>query len=154
MQMQRYETLILVSPDITNDEANELEKAFDRKVQEYKGNIISYDRWGKYHLAYQVKHNDYGVYFLVRFEVPATKKEIAVKDVKSLLDLKFNTLVLRYMTSQLSNTASLEYKRPLSLDEKPRDMSLFSKEHRHHHDSMPRVEAMGSETAVSEKIAE
>lgn len=134
MSMQRYEVLILASPEITHDESSELERSIDRKIQEYKGSLISYDRWGKYQLAYPIKHHEYGVYFLARLEVPASKDDLVLKEIKNIFDLKFNTTVMRYVSSKLNNAASLEYKRPLSLEEKPRDVGFFNKDHRGGHD--------------------
>lgn len=135
MNIQRYEALILASPEITHDESGELERSIDRKIQEYKGTLISYDRWGKYQLAYPIKHHEYGVYFLVRLEVPKTNNDLVLKEIKNIFDLKFNTTVMRYVFSHLDETASLEYKRPLSLEEKPRDVGFFNKEGRGGHDS-------------------
>ena len=67
--MMRYELLMLSVPEITLDEAKTLETHLERVIREAKGTIISFDRWGKYRLAYPVKKNDYGVYFLTRFEL-------------------------------------------------------------------------------------
>ena len=130
MQMERYESLILTIPEITNDESSEIEKLLDKKIQTFKGKLITYDRWGKYQLAYPVKGKEYGVYYLARFEIPATKKSEILKEVKSLLDLKFNEIVMRHLISQLDINASLEYKRPTSLEETPKDIDQFLKENR------------------------
>jgi len=130
MQTQRYEALILTIPEITNDESNELEKLLDKKIDEFKGKLISYDRWGKYELAYTIRKNDYGVYYLARFDVPEEKKVEIIKDIKSLFDLKFNEIVVRHVISQLDNEETLEYKRPQSLDETPKDVDQFLKENK------------------------
>jgi len=52
METVRYESLLLVVPEITNDESAEIEKLIDKKIQSFKGTLISYDRWGKYLLSY------------------------------------------------------------------------------------------------------
>jgi len=130
MQTERYESLILTIPEITNDESNELEKLLDKKIQEFKGKLISYDRWGKYQLAYPIKRNDYGVYYLARFDIPEKSKVEVIKEIKSLFDLKFNEIVMRHLISHLDTNAPLEYKRPQSLDETPRDIDQFLKENK------------------------
>jgi ribosomal protein S6 len=130
MQMQRYEALVLTIPEITNDEAAELEKTIEKKLLEYKSKLVMYDRWGKYFLAYPVKKNEYGIYFLARFDIPDTKKEVVVKELKSLFDLKFNAVVMRYVICNIANDAPLTYKRPQSLDETPKDVDQFLKENK------------------------
>ena len=59
---------MLTVPEITADETKSIEQQFDRVVADKKGTMVSFERWGKYRLAYPVKKNDYGVYFLARFE--------------------------------------------------------------------------------------
>jgi len=130
MQTQRYEALILTVPEITNDEAAELEKSVEKRLLEHNGKLVTYDRWGKFLLAYQVKKNEYGIYFLARFDVPATKKDEAIKELKSLFDLKFNAVVMRYLVSNLANDGVLTYKRPQSLEETPKDVDQFLKENK------------------------
>lgn len=121
--VSRYEMLILTTPEITQDEMSELEKLFDKKVQEYKGKLISFDKWGKFQLAYPVRKNDYGVYFLVRFELSEQTAHV-IKELRTLLGLKFNTCVMRYLVNQLAPDAVLEYRRPQSLEETPRDVEF------------------------------
>lgn len=130
MQTERYEALILTIPEITNDEAGEIEKLLDKKIQSVKGKLISYDRWGKYQLAYRVKNNSYGVYYLARFDFPENKKDEALKELKNLFELKFNEVIMRFLLSHLDSNAPLEYKRPQSLDETPRDVDQFLKDNK------------------------
>ena len=130
MQTERYEALILTIPEITNDESGEIEKQLDKKIQQFKGKLLSYDRWGKYQLAYPVKNNEYGVYFLSRFDVPQEKKDEVLKELKSLFDLKFNEIVMRHLVSHLDTEAPLDYKRPQSLEETPKDVDQFLKENK------------------------
>ncbi|HBR70586.1 TPA: 30S ribosomal protein S6 [Candidatus Dependentiae bacterium] len=130
MPNERYEALILTIPEVTNDEAGEIEKLLDKKVQSLKGKLLSYDRWGKYQLAYPIKKNSYGVYYLARFDFPEAKKDDAIKEIKNLFDLKFNEVVMRYLLSHLGSNTSLEYKRPQSLDETPKDVDQFLKDNK------------------------
>lgn len=129
--LRRYETLMLTVPEITQDETKKLEKEFDRIVAEVKGTTLSFERWGKYHLAYPVQKNEYGVYFLVRYEVP---EGTTVQDeIKSLFTIKVNTFVMRSVTTLLDPKAPLAYQRPKSLEESPGtrgDVKDFLKEHK------------------------
>lgn len=125
--VSRYEVLILTVPEITADESKNIETQFDRVIKEAKGTVISFEKWGKYKLAYPIRRNDYGIYFLARFEV----EHAQVESVKSLLALKFYELIMRHMILQLDPKQSLEYQKPPSLEDAPsRDVNTFLKENR------------------------
>lgn len=127
--MNRYETLILAVPEITSDEATAFEKQLDKTVSDAKGSVISYERWGKYRLAYPVQGNDYGVYYLMRFEVEDPNKETLLEALKTLFSVKYVELIMRNMVVRLDPHASLDYKRPESLEEVPtKDIDTFLKE--------------------------
>ena len=127
--MHRYELLMLTVPEITEDEAKSLETNIDKLLKEAKGTIISFEKWGKYRLAYPVRKNEYGVYFLARFEVD--EPHPILDDIKSLFIVKLNEIVMRPMISALDPKESLAYHRPPSLEETPaRDVDSFLKEHK------------------------
>lgn len=129
--MQRYEVLILAIPEITSDETATLEKEFQKTVQQYAGSVISYERWGKLRLAYPIKRNEYGIYFLSRFEVSEEHKNEMLDAIKALFAVKFNHLVARFMTCKLDNQASLEYQRPDSVEDVPtRDVGQFLRDNK------------------------
>jgi ribosomal protein S6 len=126
--MIRYETLVLASPEITADETSQLETSFERILNDHKASLISFERWGKYRLAYPVAGNDYGVYFLARFEVIDHVQEL-LNEVQTLMKVKLNEIVMRYVTCRLDSRAPLAYNRPESLEEIPtRDVESFIKE--------------------------
>lgn len=112
----RYEALLLTNPAITQDEAKNIESLFERVVKDNKGSMISFEKWGKYRLAFPVNKNDYGIYFLARFE---TDNKKTVDDLKTLMAVKLNDLVMRDMISALEPKQSLIYNRPQSLEEAP-----------------------------------
>ncbi len=117
--MMRYEVLFLAVPTITSDEAAALELQCTTLIKDHKAFLISFERWGKYYLAYQVRKNDYGVYFLVRFEVEDKEKQPLLNALKSFFAVKYNELVMRHVITTLGENGSLEYHRPESLDSAP-----------------------------------
>ena len=125
--MFRYEVLFLTVPEITKDESEAIKAHFTKVIRAHKGTMLSFDRWGKYRLAYPVNKNEYGVYFLTRFEVEADQKESLLADVKNIFVFKFNTLIPKYIIERLNPTASLEYRRPESLEDSPQDVDSFLK---------------------------
>lgn len=127
--MLRYEVLLLTVPEITEDEVKSLQSSLNQLIKKAKGSIISFERWGKYKLAYPVKKNEYGVYFLLRFEVEGDSS--LLDEIKELGAIKLHDLIMRMMISTLDPHQSLAYHRAPSLEETPiRDVSSFLKEHK------------------------
>ena len=125
--MRQYEALLLTVPEITGDEVKNLETQLDKTVKAGTGSTISFERWGKYRLAYDVNKNDYGVFFLTRFELPTGTK--ALEDMKHLFKVKLNNVIMRDMISVLDPKRPLTYQRPRSLEEAPaREAEGFAKE--------------------------
>lgn len=125
-----YETLILVVPEITNDETKQLEKQFDTILQKHKCAKISFERWGKYKLAQPVNKNNYGVYFLTRYEVDQEHMAALLSDLSDYLKLKVANIVMRFMNSVLDAKKGLEYIKPMPLDETTRDIDKFLKDNK------------------------
>ena len=124
--MDRYEILILTIPELTKDEESSLEDQLEKFINDHKGSIISFDRWGKYRLAYPVRNNDYGVYFLMRFDVDNSKDFL--KELRNLFYIKFNEMVMRHIVTRLKKDQSLEYKKPPSLEDTPKKhIGMFEK---------------------------
>lgn len=125
--MRQYEALLLTVPEITGDETKHLETQLDKAVKAGTGSIVSFERWGKYKLAYEINKNDYGVFFLTRFELPTGTKTL--DDMKHLFKVKLNNVIMRDMISVLDPKRPLAYQRPRSLEEAPaREAEGFSKD--------------------------
>ena len=115
--LSRYELLMLATPEITQDETKELEKQLTNLIKNRNGSVISFDRWGKYRLAYPVKKSEYGVYFLIRFDVQNV--ENLNQEIHSLIRVRFDNIIVREVLTVLEEQSSLDYKRPRSLEEAP-----------------------------------
>jgi len=124
--MDRYEILILTIPELTKDEESSLENQVEKFINAHKGSIITFDRWGKYRLSYPVRNNDYGVYFLMRFDVDNDKDFL--KELQTMFYVKFNDIVMRHVVTRLKKDQPLEYKKPPSLEDVPKKrISMFEK---------------------------
>lgn len=128
--MVRYEILLLTIPEITEDEIKGIESQVQGVLRGAKGTLVSFERWGKYKLCYPVKKNEYGVYFLVRFELPSESSEI-LNEIKAFINVKFYDLIMRSMFTVLDPKQSLVYQRPTSLEETPRRESGFLRPSKH-----------------------
>lgn len=125
--MTRYEVLFLTVPEITGDEISTIEKNVEQEIKKTKGSLLSFERWGKCRLAYPIRHHEYGVYFLVRFESEANQKML--QDLNRVFTVRYNESVMRTIIHRLNNNQSLEYKRPESVEEAPtRDVDSFLRE--------------------------
>lgn len=132
----RYEVLMLAVPEITIDESTRLESQLRDVVKDSEGSLISFERWGKYRLSYPIQRNEYGVYFLARFEGDSAIIQQLLKNVRALLTLKYNEIVMRFLISRLNRSASLEYQRPESLEDVPGKITdSLLREHRVEHES-------------------
>ena len=146
--MTRYEALLLTVPELTADEAKSIEQNINKLVESHKGTIISFERWGKYRLAYPVKKNDYGIYFLARFE--ANEVNPLINEVKTLLQVKLHELIMRSMVTNLEEQESLMYQRPPSLEEgSTREVGSFFKENSKS-DSMLSADALSDDDSEKE----
>ena len=111
--MKRYETLILTVPEITKDECSWLELEVNKLVNRGKGSLISFDKWGKYRLAFPIRKNDYGVYFLMRFEANDDSHIELLKETDTFFKVKALDVVMRTLTTVLDPKKSLEYQKEL-----------------------------------------
>lgn len=128
--MLLYESLILCVPEITNDEVKQVEKQLDTIFQKNRAAKVSFERWGKYKLAQPVNKNNYGVYFLTRYEVAQENMETLLAELSEYLTLKAANVVMRFMNSVLDSRKGLSYIKPAPLDESARDIDKFLKDNK------------------------
>ena len=121
---------MLTIPEVTEDEIKGIESQLQGVLRGVKGTLVSFERWGKYRLCYPVKKNEYGVYFLVRFELPVEAMNI-LDELKALINVKFYDIIMRSMFSVLDPKQSLVYQRPTSLEEAPRREGSFLRPSKH-----------------------
>jgi ribosomal protein S6 len=124
--LRQYEALLLTVPEITGDETKNMETQLDKTVKANSGSTISFERWGKYKLAYEINKSDYGVFFLIRFETSQATQ--LINDIKALFKVKLNNIVMRDMISVLDPKQPLTYQRPRSLEEAPTREEGFTRE--------------------------
>jgi small subunit ribosomal protein S6 len=114
--MLRYETLLLGKTEMTEDDIAMLERSFDKIISDAQGKLSSFDKWGKYRLAFQVDKNTHGVYILIRYEIPLNSASSAIKHLDEFLKIKCDELVLRHVNKRLKSNSSNAYVKPEPLD--------------------------------------
>ena len=65
--MQRYEIVAIVLADVNDEDITALIDRSQAIITDRKGAIAKVDKWGKRHLAYEIKKQKDGYYFLIDF---------------------------------------------------------------------------------------
>lgn len=100
--MKRYETIVIIDPDLSKEaEAPVFERVNDL-IPQYKGFLIETDDWGTKKLAYEIKKKSRGHY--VRFDFCGDGTLIQEMERFFRIDDK----ILKFMTVLLDNAADLD----------------------------------------------
>lgn len=156
---QRYETLLLARTEITDDEQDTLKKAIESFAAESGGSLESFDRWGKYRLSYPVRKNEYGIYFLARYNADKVKKGVIVSQLDTFLKIKCNEFIMRSVTTILADNAPAAYEKPESIDSvgRPADIENLLKDNKietllHSVDASEDSETLYDEDMIDEAV--
>lgn len=93
--MALYENVFILRQDLSPTQAEALCKTYMDLVHEHKGKVVSHEYWGLRQMAYIIKKNRRGHYFL--FNLDASTE--AVKEMERQMGLNEN--VLRFLTIRL-----------------------------------------------------
>lgn len=100
--MRRYETIVIVDPDLSEPDRNQrFDKIIDL-INQMKGALIEKDDWGNKRLAYEIRKKTRGYY--MRFDFCGTGELVAELERNCRIDDKF----LKYMTIILQDKADPE----------------------------------------------
>ncbi|MBW2621460.1 MAG: 30S ribosomal protein S6 [Deltaproteobacteria bacterium] len=112
MKIRRYETLFLLNSDISEEEITEIQKKCTDVIDQMHGRLLSLNNWGYRQLAYEIKGQNRGFYFLMDC---AGQPEI-LAEVERLMGL--DERVFRFMTIVLEKIFDEEkYERVLAKKE-------------------------------------
>lgn len=67
MNQRRYETLFLLHPDLSEEEIKKIEEKCVNIINETQGKLLKLDEWGYRKLAYEIKGQTRGFYFLLDY---------------------------------------------------------------------------------------
>ena len=65
--MQRYEVIAIVLANVSDEDITALIERSQTIITDRKGVVAKIDKWGKRHLAYEIKKQKDGYYFLIDF---------------------------------------------------------------------------------------
>jgi len=148
--MKHYETLMLLPVSATTNDLALIEKQFRALTKAAGGTVATFDKWGRYRLAYPINKQEYGVYILTRYEV--TDVQSFFKKLEAFLKIKCVDTVMRYVHVNLTAT---QYAEPYI---KPEAMENASgregREHRPRTGFAPSAhEPVASEAVVAEEAS-
>ncbi len=94
--LNKYETVFILTPVLSDDQAKETVKKFKDFIKENKGKVTHDEDWGLKKLAYPIQKKSTGFYYLLEFE--ATGDTIRPMEVA----FKRDERVLRFLTTRMS----------------------------------------------------
>lgn len=113
--MQQYETVVILTPLLSEEVAKEVIAKFKNILTENGAEIIHEDNWGLKKLAYPIEKKTTGFYHLTEFKAPG--------EIISKLELEYkrDERVMRFLTISLDKHAIAynEKKRSGAFNKKP-----------------------------------
>lgn len=97
---KRYETVFILTPVLSEDQAKEAAKKFKKVLTDLGAKIVHEENWGLKKLAYPIQKKSTGFYHLVEFTGKGT--EITELEVQ----FKRDERVLRFLTIALDKHAA------------------------------------------------
>lgn len=94
--MYHYETVFILTPVLSEDQAKEAVGKFRKLVKEFGGSLIHEESWGLRKLAYQIQKKSTGHYHLFEY---TSKEGNVVADLE--VAFKRDERVLRFLTVAL-----------------------------------------------------
>ena len=93
--MNRYETVFILTPVLSEEQAKEAVEKFKSDIKAGKGKVTHDESWGLRKLAYPIQKKTTGFYFMVEFEAEG-------KIIQKLeTDLKRDERVMRFLTVKM-----------------------------------------------------
>ncbi|MCX5854735.1 MAG: 30S ribosomal protein S6 [Deltaproteobacteria bacterium] len=90
--MRRYEILYIAHADSSDDELNEHVERYKAIITNSKGIVVKIDKWGMRKLAYEIRKQTKGIYFLMDFAGEST----TVPELER--NLKIDDRILKFLT--------------------------------------------------------
>jgi small subunit ribosomal protein S6 len=100
--MRRYETFIIIDPDLSDEERSPIFEKVKDLIQQEECLLVMLDEWGARKLAYEIKKKSRGYY--VRLDYCGTGK--LVNEMERFF--RIDDRVMKYMTVLLDKYADIE----------------------------------------------
>ena len=96
---KRYETVFILTPVLSDDQAKEAAKKIKKTITDLGGKVVNEENWGLKKLAYPIQKKNTGFYFLFEFQ--------AETDLISKLEVEYkrDERIMRFLTVALDKHA-------------------------------------------------
>jgi small subunit ribosomal protein S6 len=96
-----YETVVILNPSITDDEAKAVIDKLTEIVTTAGGEMLKVDVWGKRKLAYEMNKQKMGSYFLLIYKAPSAgiKK---LEEYFKVLDVVLKFMIVKLGVKQIA----------------------------------------------------
>ena len=147
--MRRYETFIILDPDISEDQRSVVLQRTSEVIQQQNGFLAFIDEWGARQLAYEIKKKARGYY--VRFDFCGTGAVVTEIERNYRIDDR----VLKYMTVLTDESPNLEsVKEEIAIAESEKAKAKEQAEAREQAAAKARAEAASQSKAESQPEAQ
>ena len=102
--MNKFETVLLISPDISTSDKNKLNKDFTKLINDNSGKIIDSEDWGLRDLSYKIGSYNKAFYNFMQIEIDGSKIENLKKNLSQ------NESFIRHMFIKVNNHQELPTK--------------------------------------------
>ena len=93
--MNRYETVFIMTPVLSDEQVAEAVKKFKDQIKELGGKLIHEESWGLKKLAYPIQKKSTGFYHLFEFEASGE----AVEPFE--VEMKRDERIMRFLTTRM-----------------------------------------------------
>jgi small subunit ribosomal protein S6 len=93
--MNSYETVFILTPVLSEDQAKEAVQKFEAEIKSFGGKVKHSESWGLRKLAYPIQKKSTGFYFLIEFQ--AEGPVIATYE----LMMKRDERIMRFLTVKM-----------------------------------------------------
>jgi small subunit ribosomal protein S6 len=97
---KHYETVFILTPVLSDDQAKEAAKKFKTAITELGGKIVNEEHWGLKKLAYPIQKKTTGFYHLIQF---TNEQEGLINTLE--ITFKRDERILRFLTVSLDKHA-------------------------------------------------
>ena len=102
--MNKFEAVILLSPDLSSTDLKKQEDFFKKQLIELSGAIVSQEDWGIRNLSYKIKNFKKAFYKFYQLEIDGSKIQNIKKNINQ------NEQIIRHLFVKVNNHATLPTK--------------------------------------------
>ena len=84
---RNYELTVVVSPQLNEKDLQAALAGVEAVVEQVKGKGVKKEEWGKKPLAYRIKKETEGIYWLFKLELPTEKAAVVDKELRLREDI-------------------------------------------------------------------